>query len=111
MQKGWNFFKKYLIPVVRIYLYFLFISLATGCANKEYSVILEENKCLPANQNHILNQGNETGTFTFKDLFPEPELHSLIETALAHSPFGMSSYRVLKSPRAKAGLSLKRFST
>ena len=76
------------MPTFRIYLYFLFILLATGCANKEYSAILTENKYFPAQPGpQSKSDSNETELFTFKDIFPEPELHSLIETALAQSPF------------------------
>ena len=108
MQKGWNFFKKYLIPVVRFYLYFLFISLATGCANKESSVILEENKYFSAQPElPSKSDSNATELFTFKDLFPEPELHSLIETALAHSSFWHVQLSRLEIAKAKAGLSLR----
>ena len=107
MQKGWNFFKKYLIPFVRFYLYFLFISLATGCANKEFSVFLSENKYFQAQpEPQSKSDSNATELFTFKDLFPEPELHSLIETALAHSPFWHVQLSRLEIAKAKAGLSL-----
>ena len=92
---------------MRFYLYLLFISLATGCANREYSEIQLENKyfstqLVPPHK----SDGNVTERFTFKNLLSEPQLHALIETALIHSPFWHVQLSRVEVAKAKAGLSL-----
>ncbi len=52
------------------------------------------------------SESNATDLFTFQDLFSEPELDSLIETALTHSPFWHGQLSRVDLAKAKAGLSL-----
>jgi outer membrane protein TolC len=107
MPKGLNFSRKYLIPQVRIFLYLLFIYATTGCVNKEYSIIQLENKYFPTQiEPPPKSDSNVTELFTFQDLFSDPELHSLIEAALAHSPFWHGQLSRVDLAKAKAGLSL-----
>lgn len=108
MLRGLNFFKNPPLKVY-IYLYFLFIWLVTGCVTREPDMdqSFSQEKYFPiALEPAPKSNGNPVELFTFKDVFSEPELHPLIETALANSPLWHVQLSRVEVAKAKAGLSL-----
>ena len=94
---------------MHIYLYFLFVWLLTGCVTRESDVnrSLSEETSFPVELVPPPKpDSNVTEFFTYKNLFSEPELHILIETALEHSPFWHVQLSRVEVAKAKAGLSL-----
>ena len=94
---------------MNIYLYFLLLCLVTSCATRNTGVrqALSGETYFPIElASPIKSDSNGTKLSTFKELFSEPELHSLIESALVNSPFWHVQLSRVEVARAQAGLSL-----
>ncbi len=94
---------------MRFYLNLTFALLMTGCVSLEHSGLKEFPQAdFPENELFSLKsaEDNRSSKFSYQDVFPDPQLHSLIEKALEQNPDFQLQSAEIELVEAQSGFEL-----